>query len=295
MKLLRDTSWDAVLAFAEFSLDCNFTRAAGRLHISQPALHTKISNLAKSLGAPLYIRRGRQVEITAAGRKLQRFARELAASAAAFEAELDGSEASQSVSLCAGEGSYLYLLGSGIRAFRAASKHTLQLQTADRDSTLEAILSARAQLGIAPLETVPRSLVTQPFTSVGQVLAMPSRHPLARRSSIHLKDLDGATLVVPPAGRPHRTMLAQMLQTHSVEWTIGVEASGWELILHFVQLGLGLAVVNDCCHLPPGVTSRPIPELPAIHYQIFHLERTLPRPVADLKHTLLSNASRWKA
>ena len=45
MKLIRNTSWDAVLAFAEFARDGNFTRAAARLHMSQPALHTKIANL----------------------------------------------------------------------------------------------------------------------------------------------------------------------------------------------------------------------------------------------------------
>jgi DNA-binding transcriptional LysR family regulator len=294
MNLLRDTSWDALLAFAEFSRDCNFTRAADRLHLSQPALHTKISNLARNLGTPLYIRRGRQVEITEAGRKVQRFARELAVSAAAFESELAGIGTGQSVSLCAGEGSYLYLLGPGIRAFRSASRHSLQLLTTDRDSALQAVLSAQAQLGVSPLETVPSTVVAHPFTNVGQVLAIPSRHPLSHRRTVRLKDLDGATFIVPPAGRPHRMMLAELLQAHEVEWNIGVEASGWELMLHFVQLGLGIAVVNACCHLPPGVVSRPVPELPAIHYQVFHLQRTLAKPVAELKHTLLSNANRWK-
>jgi DNA-binding transcriptional LysR family regulator len=47
VNLLRDTSWDALHAFAEFAEDGNFTRAAARLHISQPALHTKIANLAR--------------------------------------------------------------------------------------------------------------------------------------------------------------------------------------------------------------------------------------------------------
>jgi LysR family transcriptional regulator, low CO2-responsive transcriptional regulator len=294
VNLLRDTSWDALLAFAEFAQDCNFTRAADRLHISQPALHTKISNLARRLGAPLYIRRGRQIEVTEAGRKVQRFARELAASAAAFEAELEGPGASQSVSLCAGEGTYLYLLGPAIRAFRADTKHTLRLETANRDSALEAVLSARVQLGVAPLENMPQGVVTQSLTSVGQVLAMPSRHPLAQRKSVRLTDLAGAMLVLPPAGRPHRTMMVQMLQARGVEWHIAVEATGWELMLHFVRLGLGLAVVNACCHLPAGVTARPIPELPAIHYRIFHLERRLPKPVGELKRILLSNADQWQ-
>jgi DNA-binding transcriptional LysR family regulator len=294
MDLLRDTSWDALLAFAEFAQDCNFTRAADRLNISQPALHTKISNLARRLGAPLYIRRGRQIEITEAGRKVQRFARELAASAAAFAAELEGPDARQSVSLCAGEGTYLYLLGPAIRAFKTGSKHTLRLETATPDSAIEAVLSARVQLGVAPLENIPQGIVAESLTSVGQVLAMPSRHPLAQRRSLRLNDLAGSMLVMPPAGRPHRTMLVQMLQDRAVQWHIAVEATGWELMLHFVQLGLGLAVVNACCRLPAGVTARPIPELPIIHYQILHLERTLPKPVAEFKRILLSKADKWK-
>jgi hypothetical protein len=52
--------------------------------------------------------------------------------------------------------------------------------------------------------------------------------------------------------------------------------------------------VNACCSLPAGVTARPMPELPAIHYHVFHLERTLPRSVAELRRILLSNADRWK-
>ncbi len=42
--------------------------------------------------------------------------------------------------------------------------------------------------------------------------------------------------------------------------------TGWELMLHFCRLGLGLAVVNSCCRLPQGLVSRPLPELPGIPY-----------------------------
>jgi len=137
MNLLRDTSWDTLLAFAEFAHDCNFTRAALRLNISQPALHTRIANLARSVGAPLYIRRGRRIEITANGRKVERFARQLIASTATFEADLTDGDAEQTVSLCAGEGTFLYLLGPGLRAFTTRSKHKLRLETGDRDAALD--------------------------------------------------------------------------------------------------------------------------------------------------------------
>lgn len=294
MNLLRDTSWDALLAFAEFAEDGNFTRAASRLHISQPALHTKISKLADALHAVLYVRRGRSIEITEVGRKVQRFAREMAGAAEEFQNELADKKGAQSVVLAAGEGSYLYLLGEAIRAHRAASKHPIQLQTADRHAALDAVTSARAHLGVGSLETLPAALVVKSLTRVGQVLAVPSSHPLASRRTVRLRDLHGGDLIVPPEPRPHRTMLSRILQSEQVEWNVAVEATGWELILEFVRLGLGMAVVNACCRMPRGVVARPMPELPSLEYFVFHLDRPLSNAAAELKQRLLAFGDSWK-
>lgn len=294
MNLLRDVTLDALLAFAEFAEDGNFSRAAVRLHISQPALHTKIAKLNRLVERPLYVRRGRSIEITAAGRKVQRFARELAASTVAFQNDLLEQDTEQTVVLAAGEGSYLYLLGQGIRAHLADRKHSLQLLTVDGTAAVEAVQSGRAHLGIASLETIPGGLVAIPFTRVGQVLALPKQHTLALRRRIRLKDLNGTELIVPPAGRPHRMMLSQMLQSAEVDWKVAVEASGWELMLHLVRLGMGLAVVNACCRIPSGVLSRSVPELPAIQYFVFSRTGTLSRAAQVLKQNLLANANAWK-
>lgn len=282
------------MAFAEFAEDGNFSRAAVRLHISQPALHSKVAKLGRTLEAPLYVRRGRSIEITATGRKVQRFARELAAATLAFQDELLEVESQQPVVLAAGEGSYLYLLGEGIKAFRAGNKRSLRLVTADGSAALDAVLSGRAHLGVASFETPPRDVTVQPLTRVGQMLAMPSRHPLASRRQVRLRDLGQAALIVPPIGRPHRTMLAHMLQSSQVDWTVAVEATGWELMLHFVRLGLGMAIVNACCRLPSGVVGRPLPELPALQYYIFHRGRSLPKSAMDLKENMLASADAWQ-
>lgn len=52
------------------------------------------------------------------------------------------------------------------------------------------------------------------------------------------------------------------------------EAIGWPLTLHFVQLGVGLAIVNAICRLPPGVISRPVPGLLSTHYWVLGKPRT---------------------
>src|SRR5215831_14412518 len=139
MDLLKKVPWGSLSAFAEFAECANFTHAAARLHLSQPALHTKISNLADALETVLYVRRGRTIEITEAGRKVQRFAHELRGAAQDFHSEIQGRDVKRPVVLMAGEGSYLYILGNGIRSFRTLSNHPLALQTGDGPKTIAAV------------------------------------------------------------------------------------------------------------------------------------------------------------
>ena len=55
------------LAIAE---ELHFHKAAQRLNITQPALSRQIRELEKSVGAALFLRSSRRVELTAAGREL---------------------------------------------------------------------------------------------------------------------------------------------------------------------------------------------------------------------------------
>ncbi len=257
---------DALAAFAVFAERLNFTRAAEELAISQPALHVKVGKLARSLGVPLYRREGRRLLLTAEGREVQAFAREMGERSRTFLDQLHRGRLDQPVLLAAGEGVYLYLLGAAVLEFVERGSAPLRLLTRDREGTVEAIRSGEAHLGVAALEDSPDGVVAERLVDVDMVVAMPDGHPLSRKRRVRLKDLAGERLVVPPPGRPHRTVLERAILAAGVEWQPGVEATGWELMLHFCRLGLGLAVVNGCCRLPPELVARPVPELPRIPY-----------------------------
>jgi DNA-binding transcriptional LysR family regulator len=235
-------------AFAVFAEHLNLTRAAKALGLSQPALHTRLRRLGEVLGAPLYRRDGQALVLTETGVRTARLAREIRARLHDFTDELRDEQVKTPLSLCAGEGALLYLLGPAVRRF--TRRHPLRVLVRDAEGTIEAISSGLAQLGVLSGE-VPSAFEHELIAEVGFSLALPSGDPLADRARVSWPELRGRSLIVPPAGRPHRLALDAKLP-HDVE--IAVEIAGWPLTLQLVALGIGVAVVNDSCKPPRGVT-----------------------------------------
>jgi DNA-binding transcriptional LysR family regulator len=235
-------------AFAVFAEHLNLTRAAKVLGLSQPALHTRLRRLGEVVGAPLYRRDGQALVLTEPGIRTARLAREIRARLSDFADELRDEQVRTPIHLCAGEGALLYLLGPAIRRF--TRRHSLRVLVHDAPRTIDAVGSGLAQLGVLSGE-VPAMFEHELIAEVGFALALPSGDPLAERTRVSWSDLRGRSLIVPPAGRPHRQALDAKLPT-DVE--IAVEITGWPLTLQLVALGVGVAVVNDFCKPPRGVT-----------------------------------------
>lgn len=269
---------EVLTAFAAFAEHLNFTHAAEELHISQPALHVKVRKLSAALGRPLYRREGRRLWLTPQGEAVARFARQLDEQAVSFLAELQAGVATRPVVLAAGEGAFLYLLGDVVRRLRVEAGSLLRLRTCDRDQMLAAVRSGQAQVGVGVLDVLPEDLEAVPLATYPQVLLARADHPLARRRSVTLADLEGAELIVPPAGRPHRALLERALRSAGVSWSVAVQAEGWPLMLHFVSLGVGLAVVNGSVRPGRELVARPIEDLARVTYHAVHEPGALRNP-----------------
>jgi DNA-binding transcriptional LysR family regulator len=284
---------DLLDSFGVFGETLNFTHAAKRLGLSQPALFERIQKLGESLALTLYTREGRTLALTPAGTRLLAFARDARAHHASFLAELRSEQPARKITLAAGEGAYLYLLGPGLRAFtrvRANAATELELLTLGAKATVEALRSGDAQLGVAVLDLVPATLVAKDLVTSPLAIALRHDHPLAKKRGLRLAHFANERFVLTPEGQLHRDHVSRALAVSGHTPRGVLEADGWPLMLKFVEIGLGVAVVNAICHPPKGVTLRPLAELGTVTYRLLARRNAPGSPEAQaLASALLSS------
>lgn len=282
---------DLLAAFAAFADTRNFTHAARRLGLSQPAFFERIRRLSDALGVPLYERQGKQIRLTAQGLRLSAHAREALVRSEACVREIRGEAARETVTLAAGEGAFLYFLGPALTRFVTAARGeggasarepaaALRLLTLGTPAACEAVRAGEAQLAVGVVDLVPEGLVAADVLRTPLCVAMSRRHPLARRRALELADLAGQRLILPPPGRSHRDFVGRAFGRIGQEIAPPIEADGWPLMLQFAAVGLGVAVVNGICVPPRGVVLRPVPELGTVCYRLITRRGAEPSPAA---------------
>lgn len=268
-------------SFSFFAETLNFTHAATRLHISQPALHVQIRKLSEALGVALYVRSGRSLRLTEAGQRVLAYAREQREGSERLLAELSGAARTNVVVLTAGEGTFLYLLGPALRKFQLGKQGKLRVLTRVREQAIAAVQTGEAHLAVTIADEVPPSLVSRKLARVGASVVLPKGHRLTRKRRLSIADLRDEPVIAPPLGRPLRAALAHAWASVDATWTPAVEASGWELMMRFAALGMGVAIVNDFCTPPSGTVKRPLRGLPTLQYQLIRARDRRSSPAVD--------------
>lgn len=282
-------------AFDAFARHLSFTRAAQELHVSQPALHMQVSRLADELGVALYRRVGQRLELTAEGARVAELAARCVSEANRLAESLRLGEPDAPVRLAAGEATHRHLLLPALRALHEAGPPGVALLVRDRAGALEALRRGEADVAVAPIESPPpKDLWHRPARVISTRLALPAGHRLARRRTVQLRDLEGESLVLPPPGRPLRLTADALLAAHGVKTTVAVEASGWELLLDLVSIGLGLCPVNETVPLPAGVVSRALPEWPPLTLHVLTRPDPVPPAVRTARETLIAHLAQKK-
>ncbi len=178
----------------------NVSRAAARLHVSQPALSRQIRDLEEELGFSLFERTAKSVRLTEAGKSFVREARAVLARAEEAVAHAR--------SIAAGGGTELHvgyapsptarIMPPTLRAFQSQfPKVRVKLHDLSTEEMLTGVREGTLQVAflVRPGRSLLRGLQFEELARDTMCLAMPRNHALARHRSITLTEATREPLV----------------------------------------------------------------------------------------------------
>ena len=180
--------------FVAVAEERNITRAAERLHISQPALSAAVRQLEQLLGVELLDRSDRVLAVTPAGELLLAEGRGLLAEADRVFEAVRGRDAAVVGRLRIGlTPTARYGLGPALLAACASAASGVMLYPQE-DTTGALLRDVRS--GRLDLAVLFCAVDGEPWIEEPAVAHLRSDHPLAARSSVALEELAGETFLV---------------------------------------------------------------------------------------------------
>jgi len=263
--LSRDVQY--FLAVAE---QLSFTRAAAVLHISQPALSQQVKQLEEGLGVQLFDRSGRTTRLTDAGEVYLRYVR---------RASLELREATRAIHDISdlGRGSVRlaitptftsYFVGPVIEAFYGRYPGiTVSVHETSQERAEELLLADEVDVALAFAEVRSPGIDHTALLVEALALVVRRGHPLAKKASIGLQELNNETLVLLSAEFATREQIDRYCLRNGINPSIQVEANAISAVIETVRR-TGLST------LLPANIALAYDDLAAIEIDTARLERT---------------------
>jgi DNA-binding transcriptional LysR family regulator len=236
-------------AFVAVVEEKSFSRAAARLHRTQPAVSQAIKRLEDWSGAPLLDRSSKSGVLTEAGETFYDYAKKLLNLRLEARSALEELRALERgrVTVGANESTALYLLPV-LKRFRELYP---RVKVAVKRSLSREIHSAllRYEIDLGVLSYNPRNPDLE-STVVSQdelCLIVPPSHPLAAQGEVSISELGRESFIAHNVASPYRQMVVETFARCRTPLNIAVEMPTVETIKKFVRLGMGVAFAPRMC------------------------------------------------
>jgi len=225
----------------------SFTKAAGRLNLTQPTVSGQIALLEKQVGAPLFIRQPRQLRLTEAGQVLLDYAeRMLALNVEAVQSALEAAGLAQrTLRLGVGHTLATYLLPDLLRRLRQRQPDLeLRLQIGNTADLLTATADGQVDLALVGSPAKHPQLQITPFMEDKLVVILNPDDPWRDRAGVTLADLRERTLITRESGSALHASVRDLLGADHLNSSKVIVLGETEAIKRSVEAGLGVALVQ---------------------------------------------------
>lgn len=274
-----------------------FTRAGEKLHLSQSTVSQHIKLLEEELGCPLFLRVGKRVQVTEAGKVLVQYAERIFRDLQNAEMAVREINALKrgTVRLGVGPTTLIYrlppILGEYKRRFPDIELIVLAGNT---EFLLQQLRSQHIDLAIVMPSGPQPGLTVKPLVREEMVIVIHREHPFARRRTIEASELAALRFILYEKNTAMQNLVDRFFASLGVAPTITMEVENNEAIKSLVRAGLGASILPLCAvadEPPEGelrilrVKGRPLTR--QLHL-VSADAAVFPRAIAELASTLTS-------
>lgn len=238
-----------LFAFLAVARTGQLTQASKRLNLAASSVSAQIASLERDLGAVLFVRGSRGMELTASGMALLQTAQRMEAlwnkTTRDVRAEQEGAAR---VGIAASNTAAELFLPQPLGRFREKWPETrIRLIMTNSQEVIERVADGTVDVGIIE-GAVPRgALYAERLWTDELVLIVSARHPWARRSCIQVSELSGLDWILREEGSGTRRVFEQALDyagfsVHALN--VMMQLSSLRSIVAMVANNVGVSVVS---------------------------------------------------
>ena len=266
----------------------SFSRAAQKLHRTQPAVSQTIRKLESDIGEPLFDRSSRDANLTDAGRLLVDYAEKLlnlrseAGSAISELRELHAGK----LAIAANEFTSIYLLPV-LEKFRHQSPMIkVAVQRSLSSQIAQEILNHKVEMGMLSFTPDVPGLRSIVVYKDELAFVVHPRHRLASAREVHIRQLGAESFIAHNVPSQYRAKVLEAFRRHKTPLNMQVELPTLEAIKRFVAMGNGVALV-------PGISVEgELKRGELVHVPVRELRFERKLRLVHRKNSTLSHAAR---
>jgi DNA-binding transcriptional LysR family regulator len=235
--------------FLTVATERSFSRAAGKLLRTQPAVSLALQRLEQELGEKLIDRSGKELLLTDAGRTVLEYARRFQS----LHQELDNSLAelrdnsAGRLTIGANESTTLYLLQHIERYRELYPRIGVRVQRSLSSKIPNELLDGNLELGVISYDPGDERLRSKVIYTDALAFVVSPKHRLAQRKIISITELGSELFIAHNVISPYREVVLREFQAHKVTLRMEIEMPTIESIRKLVQNNMGVAFLPRMC------------------------------------------------
>ncbi|MBC8417134.1 MAG: LysR family transcriptional regulator [Desulfobacterales bacterium] len=231
-------------AFYQAAKHMNFSTAAKKLFITQPAVTAQVKLFEDYLELKLFKKKGGKLYLTDEGRTIYEYAQKI------FECEKEIENAVEEIKKL-GRGTLRlgtartyarYFMPFLISHFREPYPHIkIELDEGSSQDMIQSLLDLRNELAIVAKAKEPPDICFVSFSQEELILILPPDHHLAQKKALTLQELTDEPIIMKETGSGTRRLVNELFAKNGYSPKVLMEMSDAEMIKLLVQHGEGIS------------------------------------------------------